>query len=430
MDKKRYYLDDFVLEVAFGADALPECDFQGEVASDGGGMRVKFGRVAGEVYGYRAGEKANVIVVPCDHHGMMPGRLGIRVRYDLPDGALPDGKRRIVREYVTDARLTSKMSAGCVPGSIEVTLSAPFAMVRDTDVYAEVLDRVNGVLAGLLDGSGEAGKPKKQQSNFRISQWLTPGMMRNTARPGMVYDASTGAERTLSDNDVVNPFDESLTGVMLLSTSQREGTIDLSKLFPGGKSGEVDIIVAPRIYGRSNLQWDYDPIANTVSYKWDRMGKDASSKFALMVLFYLAGYTKQVYIDEEGRLRRNPEPVCFRHAPEWKGDIGFIKPTDEEYADIFAHRGDNNSYRPHRMARLYAPDGRRIEVKYLHSKGYQGRANPKKSCYWQHPHGWSFIGKHFLRVRVVTKRGLRTPWHICQKVGPGTRGNNVFKVVQ
>lgn len=419
-----------MLEVAFGAEALPDCDFQGDVASDGGGMRVKFGRVNGEVYGYRAGEEANVIVVPCDHHGMMPGRLGIRVRYDLPDGALPDGMRRIVREYVTDVRLTSEMSAGCVPGSIEVTLSAPFAVVHDTDVYAEVLDRVNGVLAGLLDGSGEAGKPTKKQSNFRISQWLTPGMMRNTARPGMVYDASTGAERTLIDIDVVNPFNVSLTGVMLLSTSQKEGTIDLSKLFPGGKSGEFDIIVAPRIYGRSNLQWVYDPTANKVSYQWDKMGEGVSNKFALVVLFYLAGYTKQVYIDEEGRLRMNPEPVCFRPAPEWKGDIEFIKPTDEEYADIFAHRGDNNSYRPHRMARLYAPDGRRIEVKYLHSKGYQGRANPKKSCYWQHPHGWSFIGKHFLRVRVVTKRGLRTPWHICQKVGPGTRGNNVFKVVQ
>lgn len=162
MDKKRYYLDDFVLEVAFGAEALPDCDFQGEVASDGGGMRVKFGRVNGEVYGYRAGEEANVIVVPCDHHGMMPGRLGIRVRYDLPDSALPDGMRRIVREYVTDVRLTSEMSAGCVPQSIEVTLSAPFAVVHDTDVYAEVLDRVNGVLAGLLDGSGEAGESQKE----------------------------------------------------------------------------------------------------------------------------------------------------------------------------------------------------------------------------------------------------------------------------
>ncbi len=427
MDKKRYYLDDFVLEVAFGADALPDCDFQGEVASDGGGMRVKFGRVSGEAYGYRAGEQANVIEVACDHHGMMPGRLGIRVRYDLPDVSLPDGMRRIVREYGTDVRLTSEMSAGCVPGRIEVTLSAPFALVRDTDVYAEVLDRVNGVLAGLLDGSGEAGKPKKKASNFRISQWLTPGMMRNTARPGMVYDASTGANGI----DFASPWSVSETCVMLLNTSKKEGTIALSKLFPGGKFGETDIIVAPRIHGCTNLQWDYYPSLGEVSYQWDKMGPGVSNKFALMVLFRRQNtYTTQMYIDEGGRLRDNHEPVCFRPAPEWAGLIGFIKPTDEDEAAYAAKHHDAESYRPHRMVRLHCPDGRRVEVKYLHSKGSQGQANPKKSCYWQHPHGWSFTGKHFLRVRVVTKRGLRTPWHICQKVGPGNRQNTFFKVVQ
>lgn len=405
----------------------PACDWQAKFFTPGNKANAYFASSKGGAL-TNCYNDGGFIHVVCDNHHLGIGCLNVEFTMLQPNDDFPDGNERksfsaqlnieLVRENAT-CEIIKEIKA-------EVLLS----MIHDTDVYAEVLDRVNGVLAGLLDGSGEAGKPTKQQSNFRISQWLTPGMMRNTARPGMVYDASTGAERTLIDNDVVNPFNGSSTGVMLLSTSQREGTIDLSKLFPGGKSGENDIIVAPRIYGRLNLQWDYDPIANTVSYKWDRMSPGASSKFALMVIFYLAGYTKQVYIDEEGRLRMNPEPVCFRPAPEWKGDIRFLKPTDEEYADFLAHRGDNNSYRPHRMARLYAPDGRRIEVKYLHNKGFQAMASPKKSCYWLHPHGWSFIGKHFLRVRVVTKRGLRTPWHICQKVGPGTYGNNVFKVVQ
>lgn len=292
---------------------------------------------------------------------------------------------------------------------------------------ADAFDTVNGVLAGLLDGSGEAGKPKKQ-SNFRVSQWLTPGMMRNTARPGMVYDASTGANR-IDTKGYTIPWPADETCVMLLNTSKKEGTIDLSKLFPGGKYGETDIIVAPRIYGTDNLQWD--GTVDEVTYQWDKQGSGVSNKFGLMVLFRKPnGNSTQMYIDEEGRLRLTAEPVCFRPAPEWKGDIQFIKPTDKEYADDLAHRGDNNSYRPHRMARLYAPDGRRVEVKYLHSKGFQGQARWKDSCYWQHPHGWSFTSKHFLRVRVVTKRGLRTPWHICQKVSPGKRQNNLFKVVQ
>lgn len=399
------YMDDFVLEVAFGADALPDCDFQGEVESDGGGMRVKFGRVSGEVYGYRAGEKANVIVVPCDHHGMMPGRLGIRVRYDLPDVSLPDGMRRIVREYGTDVRLTSEMSAGCVPGSIEVTLSAPFAMVRDTDVYAEVLDKVNGVLAGLLDGSGEAGKPKKKQSNFRVSQWLTPGMMRNTARPGMVYRLGSKGWGC---------------AVAIGTGRKSKGQIDLSKLFPGGKFYDFPISVGPHSgfshWSESSPELgtvDYDPETGIVTYDFSAVqGQLCKFPIEANIIGDDVDRSAQVMINEEGRLVYAPQRLSFMPAPAFEFTGWFNKD---------GHEGSKgNPRKPHTAQ---AEDGRTLEVlrhrkrKVVHAAIWRGQ--------WRHIYGDGLDYALIVKVRYKSRRGRRTPWRLFLRPTHGTNNRTV-----
>ena len=392
MDKKRYYLDDFVLVVEFDAEALPDCDFQGEVESDGGGMRVKFGRVSGEVYGYRAGEKANVIVVPCDHHGMMPGRLGIRVRYDLPDSSLGDGMRRIVREYVTDVRLTSEMSAGCVPGRIEVTLGAPFAIVRDTDVYAEVLDKVNGVLAGLLDGSGEAGKPKKKVSSFRISEWLTPGMMRNTARPGMVYRLGSKGWGC---------------AVAIGTGRKSKGQIDLSKLFPGGKFYDFPISVHQRS-GFSDWKGnspelgtvDYDPETGIVTYDFSAVqGQLCKFPIEANIIGDDVDPSAQVMINEEGRLVYAPQRLSFMPAPTFE----FIGEFNND-----GHEGTKNE--PRKPHTAQADDGRKLEV-MRHRTRRLYNTNIVRGQ-WRHIYGDGLDYALIVKVRYKSRRGRRTPWRL------------------
>lgn len=414
----------------------PACDWQAKFFTPGNKANAYFASSKGGAL-TNCYNDGGFIHVVCDNHHLGIGCLNVEFTMLQPNDDFPDGNERKSFSAQLNIELVRENATCEIPKEIkaEVLLS----MIHDTDVYAEVLDKVNGVLAGLLDGSGEAGKPKKKVSNFRVSQWLTPGMMRNTARPGMVYDASTGAGYL---NNAVPVVRFHTTCVMLLNTRQSSGTIDLSRLFPGGQFGGNEIIIMPRCGTENILDWDYDANTGLLGYKWKIYPQDGGPyKFALAAIFYLktpqnSADNTQVYIGADGAIHRNTCPVCFQPAPAIKGQLPLGKPrgigdvVDEAEAEEMCNHSWAISYRPHRMLRLHAPDGRRIEVKYLHQRflGLQ-RDVKKRKGFWQHPHGWAFLKKRFLRVRVVTNRGLRTPWHIYRMHNP-KGGGATFELVE
>lgn len=403
----------------------PACDWQAKFFTPGNKANAYFASSKGGVL-TNCYNDGGFIHVVCDNHHLGIGCLNVELTMLQPNDDFPDGNERKSFSAQLNIELVRENATCEIPKEIkaEVLLS----MIHDTDVYAEVLDRVNGVLAGLLDGSGEAGKPKKKASNFRVSQWLTPGMMRNTARPGMVYDASTGAGYLDKAVPVVRFHTPC---VMLLNTRQSSGTIDLSRLFPGGKFMNNEILIQPRKNGTKWLSWDYDVNTGLVEYEWEPELKTVN-KFGLAAIFFLPMNDgleyPQVYIDEEGRLRRNMANVGFKPAPEITGTLDF---GNQKICKMDSGSHNTSGYRPHRGRKIYAPDGRRIEVKYLHSgRMFTSFMPQKRKGIWLRAHGSTFLKKRFLRVRVVTRRGLRTPWHIYRMHNPKGKGTLTFELVE
>lgn len=254
---------------------------------------------------------------------------------------------------------------------------------------ADAFDTVNGVLAGLLDGSGEAGKPTKKQSNFRISQWLTPGMMRNTARPGMVYVLwSKGWESMVALN----------TG------RKKQGTIDISKLFPGGKFYDKPINVRCRTDGRWGLndpgkgKVDYDPETGIVTFDFSAVPGQLC-KFPIVAEIISTGVdpSAQVMINEEGRLVYAPQRLSFMPAPtfEFRGEFN----ND-------GHEGTKNE--PRKPHTAQADDGRKLEVMRHHKRGLDGTGIYRGQ--WRHIYGSGLNYALIIKVRYKSRRGHRTPW--------------------
>lgn len=365
----------------------PACDWQAKFFTPGNKANAYFASSKGGVLTNCYNDSGFIHVV-CDNHHLGIGRMNVELTMLQPNDDFPDGNERksfsaqlnieLVRENAT-CEITKEIKA-------EVLLS----MIHDTDVYAEVLDRVNGVLAGLLDGSGEAGKPTKQQSNFRISQWLTPGMMRNTARPGMVYVLRSKERGSM---------------VALNTGRKKQGTIDISKLFPGGKFYDEPINVYARNTsgswglndpGRGKV--DYDPETGIVTFDFSAVPGQLC-KFPIVAEIISTGVdpSAQVMINEEGRLVYAPQRLSFMPAPtfEFRGEFN----ND-------GHEGTKNE--PRKPHTAQADDGRKLEVMRHHKRRLDGTGIYIGQ--WRHIYGSGLNYALIIKVRYKSRRGHRTPW--------------------
>lgn len=380
----------------------PACDWQAKFFTPGNKANAYFASCKGGALTncYNDGGFMHVV---CDNHHLGIGCLNVELTMLQPNDDFPDGNERKSFSAQLNIELVRENATCEIPKEIkaEVLLS----MIHDTDVYAEVLDKVNGVLAGLLDGSGEAGKPKKKASNFRISQWLTPGMMRNTARPGMVYRLGSKGWGC---------------AVAIGTGRKSKGQIDLSKLFPGGKFYDFPISVRPHSgfshWSESSPELgtvDYDPETGIVTYDFSAVqGQLCKFPIEADIIGDDVDRSAQVMINEEGRLVYAPQRLSFMPAPAFEFTGWFNKD---------GHEGSKgNPRKPHTAQ---AVDGRTLEVlrhrkrKVVHAAIWRGQ--------WRHIYGDGLDYALIVKVRYKSRRGRRTPWRLFLRPTHGTNGRTV-----
>lgn len=158
---EKYYRDDFRVEVEFDRPIGTDVDFAGTLYTEEtlATRRVRFGRRGGQEQGCEVSADGFKVTIPADGHQLSPGDGLLEMVYLVPAQELPDGNRKIVRRYRLDLRLTAREPSGgcgcgegctCTPAVVTAKVEIPWQYVHDTDVYNEVLERVNGTFAAIL----------------------------------------------------------------------------------------------------------------------------------------------------------------------------------------------------------------------------------------------------------------------------------------
>ncbi len=155
---RKYYKDDFRLSIKF-VDSngktcpVPEVDFVGRIFTDSSTRQIIFAQKDGIAHGWSVGPQEGVILISFDHHGLMPGKLIAKVDYQIPHEGFGDNAQLVSRYYDLGIELVARPC--CTPCNVEVNLDLPFAVIHDTDIYADVIRKVNEKLGEALGRSSE-----------------------------------------------------------------------------------------------------------------------------------------------------------------------------------------------------------------------------------------------------------------------------------
>ena len=128
--KKIHYKEDFPLLISMPnpcgvPTGIPDFDFTIRLIS--GMTEYLAGRRDGVLYNCRQ-ESDDRLCVFVDNHGLMPcAELGCEIIYDIPDRSMPDGFRRVVKNYSTGLSLTE--ASGVCSAEFEALL--PFIKGED-----------------------------------------------------------------------------------------------------------------------------------------------------------------------------------------------------------------------------------------------------------------------------------------------------------
>lgn len=155
-----YYKDDFRIAVTFMRDGeaapMPDVDFAGVLKTPGSLATsfVRFGRRDGVLKACEVDE-AGVLHIAADGHSLSPGVIDLEIAFFVPNADYPDGTQRIGRRFTLDACLSVRPSdscgCGCPPADAVARIEIPWQYVHDTDVYNEVLVKVNDLLGAILN---------------------------------------------------------------------------------------------------------------------------------------------------------------------------------------------------------------------------------------------------------------------------------------
>lgn len=207
---EKYYRDDFRVEVEFDRPIGTDVDFAGTLYTEEtlATRRVRFGRRGGQEQGCEVSADGFKVTIPADGHQLSPGDGLLEMVYLVPAQELPDGSRKIVRRYRLDLRLTAHEPAAgcgcgegctCTPAVVTAKVEIPWQYVHDTDVYNEVLERVNGKFAAILgtEDVKPAPAPTPSAGVRAVSRpMLRRGMLNLRNQTGDVYKV-----RPVKDNE-------------------------------------------------------------------------------------------------------------------------------------------------------------------------------------------------------------------------------------
>ena len=195
-----FYKDDFRLIVAFNKPIDAGVDFRGALytpqtlATD----RARFSRRGQVLTACSLSDDGSQLAVAVDGNRLAPGPLVLEMVYLVPSQEMPDGFRTVARRYSVDAVITSASSAhccdsddcACSPEPVRLDVEIPWQYVHDTDVYNEVLERVNGTFAAILgtDDVKPAPAPTPSAGARAVSRpMLRRGLLNLRNQTGDVY---------------------------------------------------------------------------------------------------------------------------------------------------------------------------------------------------------------------------------------------------
>lgn len=195
-----FYKDDFRLIVAFNKPIDAGVDFRGALytpqtlATD----RARFSRRGQVLTACSLSDDGSQLAVAVDGNRLAPGPLVLEMVYLVPSQEMPDGFRTVARRYSVDAVITSASSAhccdsddcACSPEPVRLDVEIPWQYVHDTDVYNEVLERVNGTFAAILgtDDVKPAPAPTPSAGTRAVSRpMLRRGLLNLRNQTGDVY---------------------------------------------------------------------------------------------------------------------------------------------------------------------------------------------------------------------------------------------------
>lgn len=204
-----FYKEDFRLTVAFNKPIDAGVDFRGvlytaqTLATD----RPRFGRRGQVLTACSLSDDGSQLIVAIDGNRLAPGPLILEMVYLVPSKEMPDGFRTVARRYSVDAVITSASPAhccdsddcACSPEPVRLNVEIPWQYVHDTDVYNEVLERVNGKFAAILgtEDVKPAPAPTPSAGVRAVSRpMLRRGMLNLRNQTGDVYKV-----RPVKDNE-------------------------------------------------------------------------------------------------------------------------------------------------------------------------------------------------------------------------------------
>ncbi len=237
-----FYKDDFRLIVAFNKPIDAGVDFRGALytpqtlATD----RARFSRRGQVLTACSLSDDGSQLAVAVDGNRLAPGPLVLEMVYLVPSQEMPDGFRTVARRYSVDAVITSASSAhccdsddcACSPEPVRLDVEIPWQYVHDTDVYNEVLERVNGTFAAIL--GTEDVKPAPAPTPSAGARAVSRPMLRRgllnlrSARPDCVYNAHVFSRSTIYDNKLK---EEDRTYIQVKVPMADGESLDLSKWF-------------------------------------------------------------------------------------------------------------------------------------------------------------------------------------------------------
>lgn len=195
-----FYKEDFRLTVAFNKPIDAGVDFRGvlytaqTLATD----RPRFGRRGQVLTACSLSDDGSQLIVAVDGNRLAPGPLILEMVYLVPSKEMPDGFRTVARRYSVDAVITSASPAhccdsddcACSPEPVRLDVEIPWQYVHDTDVYNEVLERVNGTFAAILGTEDVKPAPAPAEGSRAATRpMLRRGLLNLRNQTGDVYRA-------------------------------------------------------------------------------------------------------------------------------------------------------------------------------------------------------------------------------------------------
>lgn len=154
-----HYQSDFSLVIRFFDDTgrdvgMPENDFTIEVMTEG--RRSYRAWKAGNCLVNMAYDGEHAVVV-LDEHGLLPGRVRVKLSVDYHNKLYPDGRERVVRNVDTNVVLVERLdvSDSVQAGFATVTLPGTLQPVAKCECDTATEDEVRNELEGLFGSEPE-----------------------------------------------------------------------------------------------------------------------------------------------------------------------------------------------------------------------------------------------------------------------------------